>query len=197
MTAVPHKGVKESSGAQAAPEWVGHPRLPHSPGAASSLRNRPANSADRWGEDETNPPIVIFPPILLYPPEHQPPLTPEQLHERLRKQLEEMWLSIPYAPNHHASLDANCTRGGANNTGNNLPMRPAPAPRPCAAPGRGPDRPSSTTKTIDCPCTGKVTVNCTEHDDCVFYSMGGNGAITYTLVTVTECPCPEYKIGKP
>jgi hypothetical protein len=30
--AVPHKRCKESSGAQAAPELVGHPRLPHSPG---------------------------------------------------------------------------------------------------------------------------------------------------------------------
>lgn len=36
---VPHKGWKESSGAQAAPEWVGHPRLCHSPCAPPSLRS--------------------------------------------------------------------------------------------------------------------------------------------------------------
>ena len=49
-TRCPAKGVKESSGAQAAPEKVGHPRLCHSPRALPAAAGRPGllGTARRW-----------------------------------------------------------------------------------------------------------------------------------------------------
>lgn len=80
-------------------------------------------------------------------------------------------------------------------SGNAPPVHPARPPRPCYTPGATtPSMPSKRTETKQCPCTGTVTVSCTEHNECVFWSMGLNGQTQYNWETRYDCPCPEYKL---
>lgn len=99
----------------------------------------------------------------------------------------------PIFPREPSSGDKNSAQVSSC-SGNAPAVRPAKPPRPCDKPGdRKGAKPSKRTETKECPCTGTVTVSCTEYDECVFWSMGLNGASQYTWETKYDCPCPEYK----
>jgi len=52
-----------------------------------------------------------------------------------------------------------------------------------------PPRPSKPQQ-IECPGFGMITVPCTEHKECKFFSMNLNTGPVYTWQTVHDCPCP-------
>jgi hypothetical protein len=81
---------------------------------------------------------------------------------------------------------------GGRNYGNFPDCRPSKAPKPCATPGARQNAKPAGNVTKACPCTGTVTVQCTQYESCDFWAMGTTGGVSYSWVTHTDCQCPEY-----
>jgi len=147
--------------------------------------NRPVHLQDPYGESALPFPLTSVPPNT--PPRPKP--TPQSIEE-LQQQIQEIWEKLPYTPQNVASADANCTRGGTVNTGNNLPMYPPSGPGTPCQPGTTPPGPwKESSQVVECPCTG--TVNCREREECVFTGMGANGTPVGTMQNQVDCTCPE------
>jgi len=97
---------------------------------------------------------------------------------------------IPPFPSHPASCDKNQVLI-PNCSGNAPPACPAKPPRPCTEPGATRNQKPSGSETKDCPGYGKITVNCSEYEKCMFWSQGLNGGTQYSWQNVRECPCPK------
>jgi RHS repeat-associated protein len=86
------------------------------------------------------------------------------------------------------------TLGGIN-YGNFPDCRSPTPPRPCSTPGARRNVRSAGTITRDCPCTGTVTVQCTQYESCDFYGAGTTAGATFTWTPHSDCaPCPEYAL---
>jgi hypothetical protein len=79
--------------------------------------------------------------------------------------------------------------------GNFPDCRPSKPTDPCTTPNKKRNIKPAGTMTRECPCTGTVTVQCTQYQSCDFWSMGTTGGATYGWMSHTDCaPCPEYAL---